>query len=142
MTESNYKIIGKYLNNTQFEIPNVDIFYKLDVHIKDYKINLDIKTAKLKDNVFQINTTLALLRTEETKEKITVNVSLATIVEITKNGISENDLRKIFLISIPQAAYPDLRSTIILLFEKSGFKNIQIEQNIDFEKLYLQKYPN
>ena len=142
MTESNYKIIGKYLNNTQFEIPNADIFYKLDVHIKDYKINLDIKTAKLKDNVFQINTTLALLRTEETKEKITVTVTLATIVEITKNGLSENDLRKIFLISIPQAAYPDLRSTIILLFEKSGFKNIQIEQNIDFEKLYLQKYPN
>jgi preprotein translocase subunit SecB len=31
--------------------------------------------------------------------------------------------------------YPDIRSTLCYLFEKSGFKNVNLEKEIDFEKL-------
>ena len=43
---------------------------------------------------------------------------------------------KIVLIEVPKAVYPEIRSTLFYLFEKSGFKNVNLEKEVDFEKLY------
>ena len=40
--------------------------------------------------------------------------------------------------SVPSEIYPNIREIFILLFEKSGFKDVKIEKIVDFEKLYLQ----
>ena len=38
-----YKIIGKYIKNLDFKIPNPKIFSLLSKNISNYKINIDIK---------------------------------------------------------------------------------------------------
>ena len=48
-------------------------------------------------------------------------------------------LEEIILIKIPNQIYPEIRSLFILLFEKSGFNKIKIEEKIDFKALYLKK---
>ena len=40
---------------------------------------------------------------------------------------------------IPNELYPEIRSLFILLFEKSGFDKIKIDEKIDFKELYLKK---
>ena len=40
------------------------------------------------------------------------------------------------LIDVPSEIYPDLRKIFVFVFENSGFKNIQINKNVDFQKLY------
>ena len=42
----NYKIIGRYIKNLKFEIPNPKIFFLLEKDISNYKINIDIKSHK------------------------------------------------------------------------------------------------
>ena len=49
---------------------------------------------------------------------------------------NKNDLKKIILIDVPTLIYPDIRNILIFLFKQSGFKKINIDENINFEKLY------
>ena len=48
-------------------------------------------------------------------------------------------MKKTILIDIPSKIYPELRQIFIFLFENSGFKDIKINQNVDFEKLYKMR---
>ena len=43
------------------------------------------------------------------------------------------------LIKVPSEIYPELRKIFVFLFESSGFKDIKISNNVDFEKLYNLK---
>ena len=48
-------------------------------------------------------------------------------------------MEKIILIDIPSQIYPQLRQIFIFLFENSGYKDIKISENVDFEKLYKMR---
>ena len=39
----------------------------------------------------------------------------------------------------PSKIYPELRQIFIFLFENSGFKDVKINENVDFEELYNQR---
>ena len=47
----NYKIVGKYIKDLRFEIPNPKTFFLLEKNISNYKINIDIKSKQFKDNM-------------------------------------------------------------------------------------------
>lgn len=45
-------------------------------------------------------------------------------------------MEKIILIEVPNKIYPELRKIFVFLFENSGFKDVKINETVDFEKLY------
>ena len=45
-------------------------------------------------------------------------------------------MEKIVLIEVPSRIYGELRNIFVNLFENSGFKDVKISENVDFEKLY------
>ena len=45
-------------------------------------------------------------------------------------------MEKIILIDVPTSIYPELRKIFVSLFENSGFKDIKINEAVDFENLY------
>ena len=53
--------------------------------------------------------------------------------------MKKEDLEKIVLIEIPSIIYEDLRKIFINLFESSGFKDIKINEKIDFQQLYNRR---
>ena len=57
----NYKIVTKYIKSSTFEIPDSKIYFNLANDINNYKINIDIKSEQLKDNLILVNTTLSLI---------------------------------------------------------------------------------
>jgi preprotein translocase subunit SecB len=114
----NYKIVARYIKNLNFEIPNPKTFFLLEKNISNYKINIDIKSHQFKDKIIDVQTTLSLSSENEDSEKIYTKIVYSTIIEI--DG--------------------EIRSLFVLLFEKSGFKKINIEEKIDFKKLYLKKF--
>jgi len=130
----NYKIVAKYIKKLKFEIPKPNIFFLLTKNIKNYKINIDIKSNQIRDNLIEIETTLSLKANKSVIEKIEAEVSYSAIVELSNNTKKE-DLKKIILIDVPTKIYPYLRETFISNFEKSGFKEIRVEEKIDFEAL-------
>ena len=135
----NYKIIGKYIKDLDFKIPNSKIFSLLSKNISNYKINIDIKSNQLKDKIIEVETTLNLKQSKDEIEKITTKITYSTIVELENVLVDKKEIEKIILIDVPTAIYPELRKIFLFVFENSGFKDIKISNTVDFKKLYSLK---
>ena len=132
----NYKIIGKYIKKLDFYIPNPKTFFLLSKNISNYKINIDIKSVQIKEQIIEILTTLALNPINEDLEKIDTKIVYSTIIELDGNKIDKQEIEKIILIEVPTKIYSELRHIFIFLFKNSGFKDVKISESVDFENLY------
>jgi preprotein translocase subunit SecB len=132
----NYKIIGKYIKDLDFKIPNPKTFFLLSKNISNYKINIDIKSNQIKENIIEVQTTLNLTPTKEDFEKINTKIVFSTIIELSDKIKNKEEIEKIILIDVPSKIYPELRNIFIYVFENSGFKEVKINEKVDFEKLY------
>ena len=135
----NYKIIGKYIKNLNFDIPSPKTFFLLTKDISNYKINIDIKSNQVKKNIIEIQTALNLISTNSDTEKIKTKIIHSTIIELTNETVDKNEIEKIILIKVPTEIYPELRKIFVFIFQNSGFKEVNISKNVDFQKLYDQK---
>ena len=134
-----YKIIGKYIKDLRFNIPNPKTFFLLSKNISNYKINIDIKNAQVKQNIIEVLTTLSLTPNKDNFEKIETKIIYSTIVELNDENTKKEDMEKIILIKVPTEIYSELRQIFVFLFENSGFNNVKINEKVDFEKLYRMK---
>ena len=135
----NYKIIGKYIKDLNFDIPNSKTFFLLSKDISNYKINIDIKSSQSKQNIIEVLISLSLIPVKDNFEKIATKIVYASIIELEKDKLTKEELEKIILIEVPSRIYPELRKIFIFLFENSGFKDVKINESVDFEKLYKMK---
>lgn len=134
-----YKIIGKYIKDLKFSIPNAKVCFSLSKDIANYKINIDIKSNQIKENIIEVLTSLRLMPTKNDSEKIETNIVYCSVVELTKKNINKNEMEKIILIEVPSEVYSELRKIFVNLFENSGFKDIKISESVDFQELYNRK---
>ena len=134
-----YKIIGKYIKELNFNIPNPKTFFLLSKNIANYKINIDIKSSQVKQNIIEVLISLSLSPTKDDFETINTKIIFSTIVELEDNQLSKEEMEKIILIQVPGKIYPELRKIFVFLFENSGFKDVKISETVDFEKLYKMK---
>ena len=134
-----HKIIGKYIKELKFSIPNPKTFFLLAKDITNYKINIDIKSIQVKQNIIEVLTSLKLSPTKNDFEKIDTKIIFSTIVEFSSEKLKKEEMEKIILIDIPFKIYPELRRIFVFLYENSGFKDIKINETVDFEKLYKMR---
>ena len=135
----NYKIIGKYIKELDFKIPNPKTFFLLSKDIANYKINIDIKSNQVKQNIIEVLTTLNLNPVKNDFEKINAKVVFSSIIELQNEKIEKKEIEKIVLVSVPSEVYSEVRKIFINLFEHSGFKDVKVNENVDFQKLYEMK---
>ena len=134
-----YKIISKYIKDLDFKIPNPKVFSLLSKNISNYKINIDIKSNQIKDRIIEVETALNLTPSRDEIEEITTKIIYSTIIELNNTLTDKKEIEKIILIKVPSTIYPELRKIFLFIFENSGFKNIKIRDNVDFQKLYNHK---
>ena len=134
-----YKIIGKYIKDLNFNIPNPKTFFLLSKNISNYKINIDIKSTQVKQNIIEVLTSLSLTPVKDDFEKINTKIIYSTIVELENEKIQKDEMEKIILINVPSEIYSELRQILVFLFENSGFKYVKINETVDFEKLYKMR---
>ena len=135
----NYKIIGKYIKELKFNIPNPKTFFLLSKDISNYKINVDIKSVQVKEKIIEVLTSLSLTPTMDNFDKIETKIVHSTIVEIKIEDSAKEEIEKIILVKVPNEIYSELRQIFIFLFENSGFKEVKINESVDFEKLYRMR---
>ena len=76
----------------------------------------------------------AITKEEFSKAK---SILLKSDAEIKANeNIKKDEIEKIILINVPSEIYSELRQIFIFMFKNSGFKDVKINEKIDFEKLY------
>jgi len=134
-----YKIISKFIKDISFEIPDAQTFVMLEKEISKYNLNFDIKSKPFKENIIEVNTTLRLTPNLKVERKMLTEINLASLVSIDKNSVDKKELEKIILVKIPTEIYPTLYETFVYLFTQAGIKNIIINKEVDFEKLYNEK---
>jgi len=134
-----YKIISKFIKDISFEIPNAQTFVLIEKEISKYNLMFDIKSKPFKDNIVEVNTILKLMPNAEVKNKMLTEINLTALVSIEKKFDDKKELEKIILIKIPTEVYPTLYETFIYLFSQAGIKNLRIEKEVNFEKLYNEK---
>ena len=135
----NYKIISKFIKDISFEIPNAKTFVMLEKEISKYNLNFDIKSKQFKKNIIEVNTTLRLVPNQEVKNKMLTEINFASLVSIEENFEDKKELEKIILVKVPTEIYPTLYETFVYLFSQAGIKNISIEKEVNFEKMYNEK---
>ena len=104
----NYKIIGKYIKDLKFEIPNPKTFFLLEKNISNYKINIDIKSHRFKDKIIEVIITLSLNPIDNEVDKINTKIVFSTIIEIDDVITNKNLLEEIILIKVPNKIYPEI----------------------------------
>ena len=134
-----YKIISKFIKDISFELPDVQAFIMLEKEISNYALNFDIKSKPFKDKIIEVNIILKLIPGEDVKRKMLTEITLTALVSLEKNYADKKELEKIILIKIPTEVYPTLYETFIYLFKQAGIKDINIEKNINFEKMYNER---
>ena len=77
-----YKIIGKYIKELDFKIPNAKTFFLLSKNISNYRINIDIKSVQIKKNIIEILTSIKLNPLKTDLENINTKIVYSTIIEL------------------------------------------------------------
>ena len=96
-----YKILGKYIKELNFNIPNPKTFFLLSKNIINYKINIDIKSIQVKQNIIEVLTSLSLKPIKEDFEKIDARIIFSAIVELDEKSVEKEDMKKIILLDVP-----------------------------------------
>jgi len=132
----NYKILSKFIKDISFEIPDIETFAMLEKEIQKYNLIFDIKSKSYKNNIIEVNTILRLVPNKEIKYKMLTEINFAALVSVEESITDKKELEKIILIKVPTEVYPALYETFIYLFSQAGIKEISIEKEVNFEKLY------
>ena len=136
----NFKILGKYIKDMSSETPNVETFLFVKDNISKYQLNIDITSKALKDKVVEINTTLKFEDKEVRERKAFFEIVYSTIIKVSDEIKEKKDLEKIILCDVPKKIYPDLETSFVNLLSNSGYPGIKIDKEVDFEKLYNQRF--
>ena len=131
-----YKIISKFIKDISFEIPNAQTFVMIEKEILNYSLSCDIKSKTYKENIIEVNIILRLNPNQNVKHKMLTEVNLTVLVSVEKNFEDKKELEKIILVKVPMEVYPALYKTFTYLFEQAGIKNLEMEKDVDFEKMY------
>ena len=135
-----YKIISKFIKDVSFEIPNAQTFVMLEKEILNYNLNFDIKSTPFKEKIVEVNTILRMTPNQEVKHKMLVEINMASLVSIEGNYEDKKELEKVILVKIPTEVYPTIYETFIYLFKQAGVDNISIAKEVNFEKMYKEKF--
>ena len=134
-----YKIISKFIKDISFEIPNIETFVMLEKEIPKYKLNFEVKSRPYKDKIVEVNTILTVVPGPDVKNKMLAEINLTALVSLEKNITDKKELEKIILVEVPKEVYPTLYDAFIYFFKQAGIKNVSIDKEINFEKLYQDK---
>ena len=135
----NYKIISKFIKDISFEIPNTQTFLMIEKEILNYNLNFDVSSKPFKENIIEVNTILKLSPNQNVKHKMLTEINMTAIVSVEKNSQNKGELEKIILVKIPTEVYPILYETFIFLYKQAGLKNVNVNKEVDFEKMYNEK---
>ena len=90
-----FKIVGRYIKKIDFNIPNNKTFFLLAKDIANYKINIDIRSIQVKQNIIEVLTSLNLSSTKEDENKIETKIVYATVVELSNDKIEKEEILRV-----------------------------------------------
>ena len=139
MTE-NYKILAKYIKDMSSETPDIETFLFVKENISKYQLNIDITSKAIKNKLVEINIRLKFEDKEQSEKKSYYEIIYAAIIKVSDDIKDKKVLEKIILSEVPNKIYPDLENAFLNMMHNSGHPGIKLENKIDFNKLYNERF--
>tara|TARA_B100001057_G_C22859549_1_gene953907 strand:+ start:419 stop:844 length:426 start_codon:yes stop_codon:yes gene_type:complete len=138
MTEK-FKILAKYIKDLSSETPDVETFLFVKEKIAKYKLNIDIKSKLLKNQLIEVNIKFVFEDKEPNEKKSYFEIIYAVIIKIEDKIKDKKDLERIILCDVPSAVYHDLENAFLNLIHHSGHPKLKFEKKVDFYKLFSER---
>ena len=135
-----YKILAEFAKDVSYETPDVETYLQTKDNILKYNLTLDINSKSLKNKMIEVNIISKFQETNWGKKRSNFEITYAAIVRIDENVKNEKEMEKIVLSKIPNEIFPNMEDLFISTIKKCGFKDVNLERKVDFEKLYKEKF--
>ena len=139
MTEK-FNILGKFIKDISSETKDIETYIFVRDRLTKYKMAIDIKSMPLKNKLVEVNTVLKFEDKEEVSKKSYFEMTFATIVKISEEVKAKEEFEKILLCDVQIKIYPDIEKSFLNLLHNSGYTGFQLENKIDFQELYNNRY--
>ena len=136
----NYKIMSKFIKDLSGETPDVETYLYVKDFISKYQLHIEINSKPLKTQYVEINTNLKFHDNTESKKKSHFEMTYTSVIKLNKEIKDKNVLQKIILCDVQKEIYPNLKLSFLNMLSDSGYPGIKLEKDIDFEKLYNDKF--
>jgi len=139
MTEK-FNILGRYIKDISSETKDIETYIFVKDRLTKYKMAIDIKSTPLKNKLVEVNTILKFEDREEVNKKSYFELTFATIVKISEEVKAKEEFEKILLCDVQIKIYPDIEKTFLNLLHNSGYTGFQLENKINFQELYNNRF--
>ena len=143
MTENKnhqYKIILEYIKDLSIETPSAAALSFVRKNLIKYIMDIDISTLVLKNKAVEVTTKLTLQDKGDGNEKAFFEIKYSTVITIDDAITDKKIVGKIVLCDLQKIIYPKIEKIFIDLIKDAGYPDIKFEKEVDFEKMYGEKF--
>ena len=133
-----HKILLNYIKDLSVETPDPESLIAARENISKYSLKLDLNSKILKNKMIEVCTKLTY-EDKNNKKKTYFEMTYATVVRIEEEKPDPEKLKKFILCDLQIQIHPQIQKTFVEILKLSGFPDIQLKSNIDFNKLYNEK---
>ena len=133
-----HKILLRYIKDLSVETPDPESLIAARENISKYSLKLDLSSKALKNKMIEVYTRLTY-EDKLNKKKTYFEMIYATVVRIEEDKPKPEDLKKFILCALQIQIYPAIEKTFLEILKLSGFPQLQLKSNVDFNKLYKEK---
>ena len=133
-----HKILLGYIKDLSVETPDPESLIAARENISKYSLNLDLNSKILKNKMIEVYTKLTY-KDKINKKKTYFEMTYATVVKIEEEKLNPEEIKKFILCDLQTQIYPQIQKTFLQILKLSGFPDLQLQGNIDFNKLYNEK---
>ena len=130
-----HKILLSYIKDLSVETPDPESLIAARENISKYSLNLDLNSKILKNKMIEVYTKLTY-KDKINKKKTYFEMTYATVVRIEEEKPDPEELKKFILCDLQIQIHPQIQRTFVEILKLSGFPELQLKSNIDFNKLY------
>ena len=94
----------------------------------------------LKNKSLEITTKLVLQDKSNNKNKAFFEIKYATVISIDSSVSDKKIISKIVLCDLQKIIYPKIQKIFLNLIKEAGYPGIKFEKEVDFEKMYDEKF--
>ena len=130
-----HKILLNYIKDLSVETPDPESLIAARENISKYSLKLDLNSKILKNKMIEVYTKLTY-EDKINKKKTYFEMTYATVVRIEEEKPDPEELKKFILCDLQIQIHPQIQRTFVEILKLSGFPELQLKSNIDFNKLY------
>ena len=130
-----HKILLNYIKDLSVETPDPESLIAARENISKYSLKLNLNSKILKNKMIEVYTKLTY-EDKTNKKKTYFEMTCATVVRIEEEKPDPEELKKFILCDLQIQIHPQIQRTFVEILKLSGFPELQLKSNIDFNKLY------